>query len=200
MTPSQPIPHSRAELACRIQLKTATAQKILRRESERALRALYAIEVVFRATLDAARADAIEGASRSLMENAVSELEADRVRIEALVLASGIEFAPEYSHPLEVPFRIQTPSGFALIRMIESLDALLIQADALWLSGILSARERSDHAYRWQRRLLRVLRRIVALEVTTRRGMEPPETATLDAPLTMPETVTPDTAAALQAV
>ena len=162
MTPSQPIPHSRAELACRIQLKTATAQKILRRESERALRALYAIEVVFRATLDAARADAIEGASRSLMENAVRELEADRV--------------------------------------IESLDALLIQADALWLSGILSARERSDHAYRWQRRLLRVLRRIVALEVTTRRGMEPPETATLDAPLTMPETVTPDTAAALQAL
>lgn len=44
------------------------------------------------------------------------------------------------------------------------MDELMIALDALWLCGVLSNKQRSDGVYQWQQRLLRLGRRIMAIE------------------------------------
>ena len=65
--------------------------------------------------------------------------------------------------------------------MVEGLDELMVLIDSLWLSGLLTNRHRSEAAYQWQQRILRIARRIAAIESAVRsRPVLESRTPTLD--------------------
>lgn len=44
----------------------------------------------------------------------------------------------------------------------------MVLIDSLWLSGLLTNRHRSEAAYQWQQRILRIAQRIAAIEAAVR--------------------------------
>jgi len=154
------------------------------REGDRVFRSLHAIAVVFRATLPVEVADRIESESGALIEEGAQALATEIARVSALRETEGVTLIPGYSHPGELPVRILCPRALDFLAMIEGLDELMVLIDSLWLSGLLTNRHRSEAAYQWQQRILRIARRIAAIEsaVRSRPGAESdPPPSPLDA-------------------
>ena len=132
------------------------------------MRALHAIAVVFRATLPVEIADRIEAESGALIEEGAQALAAEITRVSALRETEGVTVIPCYSHPGEIPIRILCPRALDFLAMVKGLDELMVLIDSLWLSGLLTNRHRSEAAYQWQQRILRIARRIAAIETAVR--------------------------------
>ncbi len=191
MASTHPRPYSRPVLERTLILKSEQAQRIMAREGDRVMRSLHAIAVVFRATLPGETVDALERESGALIDEAAEAIAAEIARVSAIRETEGVDLRPDYSHPGEIPVRILCPRAHDFIAMIEGLDELMILVDSLWLSGWLTNRNRSEAAYQWQQRILRIARKIAAIETTVRSGLrggveaeeEPEPEASNDLPL-----------------
>jgi hypothetical protein len=170
MASANPRPYSRPVLERTLNLRTEQAQRIMAREGDRVLRALHAIAVVFRVTLPSDAADALEKEALQWMEEGAEALATEIARVSALRESEGITLVPCYSHPGEIPVRVLCPPAHDFLAMIEGLDELIVLIDSLWLSGLLTNRHRSEAAYQWQQRILRIARRVAALEGAVRAG------------------------------
>lgn len=168
MATANPRPYSRPVLQRTLVLRSEQAQRIMAREGDRVLRSLHAIAVVFRATLPMELADRIEAESGALIEEGAQALASEIARVSALRETEGVTVVPCYSHPGEIPIRILCPRALDFLSMVEGLDELMVLIDSLWLSGLLTNRHRSEAAYQWQQRILRVARRIAAIESQVR--------------------------------
>lgn len=173
MASSNPRPYSRPVLERTLTLRSEQAQRIMAREGDRVLRSLHAIAVVFRATLPVETADRIEAESGALIEEGAEALACEIARVSALRETEGVTVIPCYSHPGEIPVRILCPRALDFLAMVEGLDELMVMIDSLWLSGLLTNRHRSEAAYQWQQRILRIARRIAAIESVVRAGTRP---------------------------
>lgn len=176
MASSNPRPYSRPVLERTLTLRSEQAQRIMAREGDRVLRSLHAIAVVFRATLPMELADRIEVESGALIEEGAEALATEIARVSALRDAEGVTVIPCYSHPGELPIRVLCPRALDFLSMVEGLDELMVLIDSLWLAGLLTNRHRSEAAYQWQQRILRIARRIAAIESQVR-SRPMPETA-----------------------
>ena len=148
------------------------------------LRSLHAIAVVFRATLPGEFADRIEAESGALIEEGAQALASEIARVSALRETEGVTVVPCYSHPGELSIRILCPRALDFLSMVEGLDELMVLIDSLWLSGLLTNRHRSEAAYQWQQRILRIARRIAAIESAVRSrsvAVEEPQPTPLEA-------------------
>lgn len=168
MVSVNPRPYSRPVLQRTMVLRSEQAQRIMAREGDRVLRSLHAIAVVFRATLPMELADRIEAESGALIEEGAQALATEIARVSALRENEGVTVIPVYSHPGELPIRILCPRALDFLSMVEGLDELMVLIDSLWLSGLLTNRHRSEAAYQWQQRILRIARRIAAIESQVR--------------------------------
>lgn len=181
MASSNPRPYSRPVLERTVILRSEQAQRIMAREGDRVLRSLHAIAVVFRATLPVEIADRIEAESGALIEEGAQALALEIARVSALRETEGVTVIPCYSHPGELSVRILCPRALDFLAMVEGLDELMVLIDSLWLSGLLTNRHRSEAAYQWQQRILRIARRIAAIESAVRsRPVLESRTPTLD--------------------
>lgn len=167
-------PYSRPVLQRTLVLRSEQAQRIMSREGDRVLRSLHAIAVVFRATLPMELADRIEADSGALIEEGAQALASEIARVSALRENEGVTVIPCYSHPGELPVRVLCPRALDFLSMVEGLDELMVLIDSLWLSGLLTNRHRAEAAYQWQQRILRIARRIAAIEsqIRSRPGSE----------------------------
>lgn len=180
MASANPRPYSRPVLERTLILRSEQAQRIMSREGDRVLRSLHAIAVVFRATLPPESADAIEVESGSLIEEGAQALALEISRVSAMRANEGITLIPCYSHPGEVPIRVLCPRALDFIAMVEGLDELMTLIDSLWLSGLLTNRARSEAAYQWQQRILRIARKLAAIEGSVRAGIRGPMDAMVE--------------------
>lgn len=171
MASTHPRPYSRPVFERTLTLRSEQAQRIMAREGDRVMRSLHAIAVVFRATLPAETVDALELESAALIDEAAEAIAAEIARVSAIRETEGVDLRPVYSHPGEIPVRILCPRAHDFIAMIEGLDELMILVDSLWLSGWLTNRNRCESAYQWQQRILRIARKIAAIETTVRAGL-----------------------------
>lgn len=174
MASTHPRPYSRPVLERTLILRSEQAQRIMAREGDRVMRSLHAIAVVFRATLPAETVDALEMESGALIDEAAEAIAAEIARVSAIRETEGVDLRPTYSHPGETPVRILCPRAHDFVAMIEGLDELMILVDSLWLSGWLTNRNRCEAAYQWQQRILRIARKIAAIETAVRAGLREP--------------------------
>jgi hypothetical protein len=115
--------------------------------------------------------DQVEGVVSDLIRGLAEELEAEAGRLAKLSEDNGC-ITPRYTSPLEITVQISSPQLAQYTALIQALDRLMMAMDALWLSGVFTNKQRSDGAYAWRRRLLRVGRQIIDIERRARVSAE----------------------------
>ena len=148
------------------------AQRLLDRGFLLVVRALYGIDVVLRILGDEAEMDQVEEIVGSLIGALAAELRAEHARLAQLREANGISATPRYTHPRKITVHISSPQLAQYTALIEELDRLMTVMDALWLTGVLTNKQRADGAYQWRIRVLRTGREIIEIERRARASAE----------------------------
>lgn len=156
--------YSRPVFDQHITIQSEQAQRVFEREFPRVVSSLYAIDVILRIIGDDREIDEVEGMVGAMIGDCAKDIQNEKGRIEKLREDNGITTSPRYTNPEQVEVRIVSPQVSQFVALLQKMDELMIALDALWLCGVLSNKQRSDGVYQWQQRLLRLGRRIVAIE------------------------------------
>ena len=148
------------------------AQRLLDRGFLLVVRALYGIDVVLRILGDDEEMDQVEEIVGKLIGELATELRAEHARLAQLREANGISATPRYTNPKRITVHISSPQLAQYTALIEELDRLMTVMDALWLTGVLTNKQRADGAYQWRTRLLRTGREIIDIERRARKSAE----------------------------
>jgi len=148
------------------------AQRLLDRGFLLVVRALYGIDVVLRIIGDDEEMDQVEEIVGSLIGELAAELRAEHARLAQLREANGISATPRYTNPKRITVHISSPQLAQYTALIEELDRLMTVMDALWLTGVLTNKQRADGAYQWRTRVLRTGREIIDIERRARKSAE----------------------------
>jgi hypothetical protein len=155
-----------------ITIQSNHAQRLLDRGFLLVVRALYGIDVVLRILGDEEEMDQVEGIVGALIGALAAELRAEHARLAQLREANGISATPRYTHPRKITVHISSPQLAQYTALIEELDRLMTVMDALWLTGVLTNKQRADGAYQWRIRVLRTGREIIEIERRARASAE----------------------------
>ncbi len=147
-----------------ITIQSNHAQRLLDRGFLLVVRALYGIDVVLRILGDDEEMDQVEGIVGSLIGALATELRAEHARLAQLREANGISATPRYTNPRKITVHISSPQLAQYTALIEELDRLMTVMDTLWLTGVLTNKQRADGAYQWRIRVLRTGREIIEIE------------------------------------
>ena len=155
-----------------ITIQSNHAQRLLDRGFLLVVRALYGIDVVLRILGDDEEMDQVEGVVGAIIGALATELRAEHARLAQLREANGISATPRYTNPRRITVHISSPQLAQYTALIEELDRLMTVMDALWLTGVLSNKQRADGAYQWRIRVLRTGREIIEIERRARASAE----------------------------
>ena len=155
-----------------VTIQSNHAQRLLDRGFLLVVRALYGIDVVLRILGDDAEMDQVEGIVGALIGELAAELRAEHARLAQLREANGISATPRYTHPRKITVHISSPQLAQYTALIEELDRLMTVMDALWLTGVLTNKQRADGAYQWRIGVLRTGREIIEIEQRARASAE----------------------------
>jgi len=155
-----------------ITIHSSHAQRLLDRGFLLVVRALYGIDVVLRIIGDDQEMDQVEEIVGSLIGELAAELRAEHARLAQLREANGISATPRYTNPKRITVHISSPQLAQYTALIEELDRLMTVMDALWLTGVLTNKQRADGAYQWRTRVLRTGREIIDIERRARKSAE----------------------------
>jgi hypothetical protein len=148
------------------------AQRLLDRGFVLVVRALYGIDVVLRIIGDDEEMDQVEEIVGRRIGELAAELRAEHARLAQLREANGISATPRYTNPRRITVHISSPQLAQYTALIEELDRLMTVMDALWLTGVLTNKQRADGAYQWRLRVLRTGREIIEIERRARASAE----------------------------
>jgi hypothetical protein len=147
-----------------ITIRSNHAQRLLDRGFLLVVRALYGIDVVLRIIGDDAEMDQVETIVGERIGALAAELQAEHARLAQLRDTNGITATPRYTNPRQMTVHISSPQLAQYTALIEELDRLMIVMDTLWLTGVLTNKQRAQGAYEWRLRVLRAGRAIIELE------------------------------------
>jgi len=147
-----------------ITIQSNHAQRLLDRGFLLVVRALYGIDVVLRILGEEAEMDEVEGVVSALIQELAQALAEEGARLAKLREDHGVTALPRYTNPEAIQVRISTPQVAQYTALIQELDRLMVTMDALWLTGILTNKQRAQGAYAWRTRLLRTGRQIIDIE------------------------------------
>jgi hypothetical protein len=168
MAESRPRPYSRPVFDQDLILRSEPAQRVMAREFTRVVHALYAIDVILRIIGEPEEIDEIETLVSGLIGECARGVQGEQARLDKLREDHGVTQVPRYTNPATHSIRIVSPQVAQFVALVGRLDELMVALDALWLCGVLSNKQRAEGAYQWQQRLLRLGRRIVAIEQRAR--------------------------------
>jgi hypothetical protein len=155
-----------------IRIQSNHAQRLLDRGFLLVVRALYGIDVVLRIIGDDGEMDQVEEIVGKLIGELAAELKAEHARLAQLRETNGISATPRYTNPKRITVHISSPQLAQYTALIEELDRLMTVMDALWLTGVLTNKQRADGAYQWRTRVLRTGREIIEIERRARVSAE----------------------------
>jgi hypothetical protein len=155
-----------------IRIQSNHAQRLLDRGFLLVVRALYGIDVVLRIIGDDEEMDQVEEIVSKLIAELAEELRAEHARLAQLREANGIGTTPRYTNPKQITVHISSPQLAQYTALIEELDRLMTVMDTLWLTGVLTNKQRADGAYEWRTRVLRTGREIIEIERRARASAE----------------------------
>jgi len=147
-----------------ITIRSHHAQRLLDRGFLLVVRALYGIDVVLRIIGDDQEMDQVESIVGERLGALAAELQAEHARLAQLRGTNGITATPRYTNPRQMTVHISSPQLAQYTALIEDLDRLMIVMDTLWLTGVLTNKQRAQGAYEWRLRVLRAGRAIIELE------------------------------------
>jgi hypothetical protein len=172
MSPTSSRAFSRPVFDQTITIHSNHAQRVLDRDFQLVVRALYGIDVVLRILGDDEEMDQVEEIVSGLIGELAAALRAEMARLAELRESNAISATPRYTNPREVSVHISSPQLAQYTALVEELDRLMIAMDTLWLTGVLTNKQRARGAYDWRTRLLRTGRRIIEIERRARASAE----------------------------
>jgi hypothetical protein len=172
MSPTSSRAFSRPVFDHTITIHSNHAQRVLDRDFQLVVRALYGIDVVLRILGDDEEMDQVEEIVSDLIGELAAALRAEMAHLAQLRESNAISTAPRYTNPREVSVHISSPQLAQYTALVEELDRLMIAMDTLWLTGVLTNKQRARGAYDWRTRLLRTGRRIIEIERRARASAE----------------------------
>lgn len=145
-------------------------QQVMDRSYDRTAKALFSLDVILRIIGDESEVDEVEGIIQSQMDRVAVDIAKFSAQMEALLSQEGYEKEdiPSYSAPVKYELEITSPQVGRFIKLAEELDRLLGLVDFLWLTGIISGKQRSDGSNEWRRRLTNLAGRIIGMEKRAR--------------------------------
>jgi hypothetical protein len=155
-----------------IRIQSNHAQRLLDRGFLLVVRALYGIDVVLRIIGDDEEMDQVEEIMGQLIGELAEELKTGHARLAQLRESNGISATPRYTNPKRITVHISSPQLAQYTALIEELDRMMTVMDTLWLTGVLSNKQRADGAYEWRTRVLRTGREIIEIERRARASAE----------------------------
>lgn len=156
----------------KLKLNTLQAQKVMRRVFSRAAGSLYRIDVILRIISGDEDAERVELIINTMLGEVEAALQQAGKEMAASLEENGVDGLPVYDAPTEETVRITSPHVARFVSMVRKLDALIAQIDALWLSGLMTNKERNDAVYRWQQRVIGLGSRIIGLERRARQAAQ----------------------------
>lgn len=169
-------------------LSSLQAQRVVERVFKRTVSALYGIDVVLRLTMQTEDIDSIEGIIGDKLHTMQQTLESELARLDAILKTEGILDTPVYSNAQSFEAKISSPHVGHFVKIIASLDQLMMKVDALWLLQKISNQQRANLASLWQKKTLALASQIIDIEIRGRKKVsqsekietEPEITQTLD--------------------
>lgn len=147
-----------------VTLSSLQAQKVMRRSFTRAAGSLYRIDVILRIVGSEESAAEVEEIIKSQLSEVESSLADAKERHRVVLEENGIDELPIYDGATEQQVHITSPHVARFLGLIRQLDTLVAQIDAMWLSGLLTNKERNDNVYTWQQRIIGLGSRIIGIE------------------------------------
>ena len=151
-----------------VRFQSYHTNKVVKRSFEKTSVALYNVGVIIRALAKREEADQVEEMIQEHLKKMAADLKTSIAQCEKLALDAGITELPEYSAPQEYHVMITSPEMSILLRLLKQMDVLMSYQDALWFHAIFSSRQHSDAGYEWQRRMIKMCNRIMAIEKRAR--------------------------------
>ena len=153
-------------------INSLQAQRVVDRVFKRTVSALYGIDVILRIIGDENEIDEVDQVISQLIENCSKSVDSEQARLDKLMESNGIDDIPEYTGPITFKAQISSPQVGQFVGLIRKLDALMISMDTLWLSNVLSNKQRVDGNYAWQQRIIKLARRIIDIEIRARKSAQ----------------------------
>lgn len=148
----------------KMNLNTLQAQKVMSRVFARASDSLYRIDVILRIIGKEEHAQQVEEVIKAMFDEVETGLKNSAAQNAALLEENGIEDMPSYDAPYSERIRVTSPQVARFAAMVRRLDKLVMEIDALWLTGIIDNGHRNEAAYRWQQRIIGLGSRIIGIE------------------------------------
>jgi len=153
-------------------INSLQAQRVVDRVFRRTVSALYGIDVILRIISDENEIDEVEQIITQLIEDCSKAVESEQIRLDKLLESNGINEMPNYTDPITFNARVSSPQVGQFVGLVRKLDALMISMDTLWLSSVLSNKQRVDGNYAWQQRIIKLARRIIDIEIRARKSAQ----------------------------
>lgn len=153
-------------------INSLQAQRVVNRVFRRTVSALYGIDVILRIIGDANEIDEVEGIITQMIDEGVEAIDKEQQRLDKLMETNGIDEIPDYTDPITFNARISSPQVGQFVGLVRKLDALMIAMDTLWLSSVISNKQRVDGNYAWQQRVIKLARRIIDIEIRARKSAQ----------------------------
>ena len=163
-------PHSKPIFIQTFSINSLQAQRLIKRVFRRTVNALYSTEVILRVIGNEAEVDKIEQIINQLINENAQALHNEKIRIDKLIEANGIDETPHYTNPVTFEAKISSPQVSQFVVLIKKLDNLMISIDSIWLSGVITSKQRLDNNYAWQQRVMKLARRIIDIEIRARKS------------------------------
>lgn len=163
--PSRAYRHSRPVFDRQIRIHSEYARRLVSlRQFRPTMTALYGIDVILRIVATDEEADQFETVITQRLEALSASLLAERERLQLeLERHDLLTSRPRYTHPVDLKVQIASPHIGTYTHLILELDQMMIAIDTLWLSGLLSNKERTEIGITWRNHLARAAQSFIEL-------------------------------------
>lgn len=151
-----------------VTLQSLQAQRVLNRSYAKVSDSLFAIDVILQIIGDRDHVEQVEEVITSYFTAVETDMDAAIARAETLLADAQIAERPVYDLPVETTLEIVSPRGAHFTNLLLKLDELMSILDALWITGNITSRERTNTNYTWQQRLIRLAGRVIGTEKRAR--------------------------------
>ena len=156
-----------------ITLNTLHCQRVYKRVWDRLKADIFILTIPTRTMGFDEVADQAEKFLDEQFEKIRADLAADIERADVLMDEHALTDRASYGEAaLSVTAEYTSPQANRYLDLLLALDQLLMRIDALWLSGLVEAKERTTRGYEWQRRLIKLANRLRDLGDRGRRYLQ----------------------------
>jgi hypothetical protein len=156
---------SRAMLSRKVVVHSLQAQRVIWRNFEKLRQSLFSIAVYLPLSHSEEEVKQIDNYIDTEFEKVQTELNTSHAQISKILKEDlGVDELVEFSNPMELEIKLDTPRINRFLQLVLMLDDLMRMVETMWLCTQISQAERGRQVFTWQQRLIKLSARIIGME------------------------------------